>query len=195
MVSVGVVAERDYLYRDGLTDREPRALLEREIANNAWIESHLAPGEPMGEYWVTGDYSYRAKYSAADGLVLAGDAFAFLDPVFSSGVFLALKSGELVGDTVHQALAEGDTTAGRFTEYANTFCDGVEAMRKLVYAFYDRTFSFGMMLKEHPHLHRDLTDCLIGNLYIDFDPLFDAVAQFAEVPAPLPHGRPLVHAG
>jgi hypothetical protein len=40
----------------------------------------------------------------------------------------------------------------------------------------------------------DLTDCLIGNLFIDFDPLFNAVAEFARVPAPLSHGLPLAAA-
>jgi hypothetical protein len=65
-------------------------------------------------------------------------------------------------------------------------------MRKLVYAFYDHAFSFRVFLKHYPDLHGDMTDCLIGNLFRDFDPLFSAVAQFAKVPEPLSHGKPLV---
>ena len=89
-VSLGVVGERDYLYSDGTRSRcdyRPRNRKES-----------LGKGSPgrrsrqVGEYWVTGEYSYRSKFCAADGVVLVGDAFAFLDPVFSSGVFLALKT-------------------------------------------------------------------------------------------------------
>ena len=71
---------------------------------------------------------------------------------------------------------------------------GMEAMRRLVYAFYDRGFSFGQLLKEYPEFGPDLTDCLIGNLSRDLEPLFKAVSKFAAVPDPLPHGRPLVAA-
>ena len=73
-------------------------------------------------------------------------------------------------------------------------CRGIEGMRRLVYAFYDHAFSFRAFVNKYPHLAGDLTDCLIGNLFIDFDPLFDAVAKFAAVPAPLTHGAPLVEA-
>jgi hypothetical protein len=65
-------------------------------------------------------------------------------------------------------------------------------MRKLVYAFYDQAFSFKKFVSEHPDLKGDMTDCLIGNPTRDFDPLFSAVAEFAKVPQPLPHGKPLV---
>jgi hypothetical protein len=64
-------------------------------------------------------------------------------------------------------------------------------MRKLVYAFYNQEFSFREFITEFPSLKGDLTDCLMGNLSRDFKPLFDAVAKFAAVPEPLPHGKPL----
>jgi len=191
VVSVGIVAEKDYLYKD---TRELEAIFQREVKYNGWIEQHLAVGRQVGQYRVTGEFSYRSRYCAADGLVLIGDAFAFLDPVFSSGVFLALRSGELAADTIDEALGAGDVSAARFAEYGAEMRQGIEAMRRLVYAFYDHNFSFGSVIREHPHLRGDLTDCLIGNLLIDFEPLFEAVARFAEVPAPLAHGTPLVGA-
>ena len=75
-------------------------------------------------------------------MILAGDAFAFLDPVFSSGVMLALRSGELAADAADAALTDGDFSAARFTEYGAEFCKRIESMRRLVYAFYDHQFSF-----------------------------------------------------
>jgi hypothetical protein len=125
-------------------------------------------------------------------LILAGDAFAFLDPVFSSGVFIALRSGEMAADAADAALADGDFSAARFAAYGADLCKGIEAMRRLVYAFYDHAFSFRVFLKHHPDLHGDMTDCLIGNLSRDFDPLFAAVSEFAKVPEPLTHGKPLI---
>lgn len=188
VVSVGIVAEPSYLYRDG---RDPQRIFQREIESNQWIRDHLAPGKCTGQYHFTSDYSYRSRYCAADGLVLVGDAFAFLDPVFSSGVFLALKSGELAGEIVDRALDDGDYSADRFNDYGETLCQGIEAMRNLVYAFYDQAFSFGKLIRKYPHLRGDVTDCLIGNLFIDFKPLYSAVADFASLPEPLPHGRAL----
>ena len=189
IISVGIVAEKDYLYRD---TREPAEIFAREIEANPWIKEHLAPGEQFGKYWVTGEYSYRSRHCAADGLILAGDAFAFLDPVFSSGVFLALRTGELAGDAADAALTAGDFTAARFAQYGELVCEGIEAMRKLVYAFYDEAFSFKEFLMANPTLKGDLTDCLIGNITHDFGPLFGALKDFAKLPTPLSHGAPLV---
>ena len=187
VVSVGIVANKDYLFSES---KDPAAIFTREIQRNAWIKDHLSIGEQVGEYFTTSEFSYRARYCATDGLVLAGDAFAFLDPVFSSGVFLALKSGELAADTVDAALTAGDVSGARFAEYGEKLCRGLENMRKLVYAFYDKGFSFGRVIKAYPHLRGLLTDCLIGDLFEkDYDELFDAISEFAELPETLPHGR------
>jgi len=186
LVSVGIVGDREYLYRD---TRDSEEIFQREIKKNAWIRDHLKPGHPVDSYRVTSDFSYRSEYCADHGLVLVGDAFAFLDPVFSSGVLLALKSGELAADAVHAALSTGDVSAGNFKDYGETMCAGIEAMRNLVYAFYDEAFSFRSVLQESPGIQSDLTDCLVGHLDRDFSALYRAVAKFAVLPAPLGHGR------
>jgi len=123
--------------------------------------------------------------------VLVGDAFAFLDPVSSSGVYLALRSGELAADAVDDALGQGDVSAGRFGAYSAQLCREIEAMRKLVYVFYDSRFSFGRLVKSRPDVRGDLTDCLIGNLDRDFTDLFAALEKLATVPQPLSYGKPL----
>jgi flavin-dependent dehydrogenase len=191
VVSVGIVAEKDYLYK---STRDLAEIFHREVRNNVWVQQHLAAGQQFGPYRVTGEYSYRSRHCAANGLVLIGDAFAFLDPVFSSGVFLALCSGERAADVVDAALTEGDYSAQRFSEYGREMCYGIESMRRLVYTFYDHAFSFRTFIDAHPDLAGDLTDCLMGRLFADFDPLFAAVADFARVPPPLQHGSPLFEA-
>ena len=191
VVSVGVVAEKDYLFAQ---PRDLADIFHGEVEKNLWIKQHLAHGRQFGKYHTTREYSYRGEYSAEDGLVLVGDAMAFLDPVFSSGVYLALKSGMTAADTIHEALLAGDVSAARFVPYAERMCREIEAMRKLVYVFYHQSFSFGKLIRANPDIRGDLTDCLIGNLEKDFQQLFQAVEEQAAIPAPLPHGRPLVAA-
>jgi flavin-dependent dehydrogenase len=187
--SVGVVAEGKYLTRDGV--REPKDIFQREIGQNPWIKDHLAGGAQTGPYYLTSEYTFRARHSAADGLLLAGDSYGFLDPVFSSGIMLALKSGVMAGDAIHEAFLAGDFSAGRFEAYSRTLREGLENMRKLVYAFYDPHFSFRAVTDASPDLAGEITDCLSGDVNKDFSRLFAAVSQHAEVPEPLPYGLPL----
>jgi flavin-dependent dehydrogenase len=187
-VSVGVVSDGKYLCRDGVKD--PKAIFQREIPQNKWIESHLAGGVCTEEYWLTAEYTFRSEYCATDGLLLVGDAYGFLDPVFSSGLMLAFKSGVLAGDAIHQALHAGDCDAHRFDGYAQVMHEGIENMRKLVYAFYDPNVSFRTLTDEHPHLNGPLTDCLSGDINRDFSELFAAFAKYTSLPDSLPYGMP-----
>ena len=188
IISVGVVAEGKYLTRGGVKD--PKAIFEREIEQNQWIKSHLASGVNQGLHYITGEYSYHSQHCAEDGLVLAGDAFCFLDPVFSSGVLLALKSGMMAADAVNDALLAKDYSPGRFAEYGATLRLGIENMRKLIYAFYSPDFSFRQVTDRYPDLGGDITDCLSGDVNKDFSRLFAAVSEFVELPDALPYGGP-----
>lgn len=188
LISVGVVAEGKYLSRDGVKD--PKEMFEREVGRNVWIQEHLAPGKQTGKHYITGEYSYHSEFCASPGLVLVGDAFAFLDPVFSSGLMLALKSGTMVADAAHEAVVAGDFSPARFAEYGAALREGIENMRKLVYAFYEKDFTFRDVTNKYPDLIGDITDCLSGDVNKDFSRLFNAVAEFVPVPEPLPYGRP-----
>jgi flavin-dependent dehydrogenase len=192
MISVGVVAEGPYLMRGGVKD--PEKIFHREVEENQWIKGHLAVGVQTGPYRLTGEYSFHSKYCAMDGLVMVGDAFAFLDPVFSSGVMLALKSGSMAADIVHEALVARDFSATRFAAYGRTLREGVENMRKLVYAFYDTNFSFRVLCNKYPPLAGDITDCLSGDVNKDFSHLWKAIREYAELPETLPYGEPCAEA-
>jgi flavin-dependent dehydrogenase len=192
MVSIGVVAEGKYLTRDGV--KEPKDIFQREIEENQWVKQHLAVGESTGEYFITSEYSRHSRYCAAPGLLLVGDAFAFLDPVFSSGVMLALKSGQLAGEAIHEGLVADDLLPARFAEYGRTIRAGVENMRKLVYAFYDPNFSFREVIKKHPEAGGLITDCLSGDVNKDFTQLWDWIREFVPLPDDLPYGEPLAAA-
>jgi len=189
MISVGVVAEGKYLTRGGL--KSPEDIFRREVEQSQWIKQHLACGQQTGPWRLTSEYTHHAKHCGERGLLLVGDAFAFLDPVFSSGVMLALKSGVLAGDAVHQAIIEQDFSPDRFAGYARFLRDGVENMRKLVYAFYHPKFSFRQLTNKYPEAAGWVTDCLSGDVNKDFTPLWKQIEEFVLLPAPLPLGQPL----
>ena len=190
MISVGVVAEGKYLSRDGVKD--PEQIFKREIEQNLWIKDHLAVGRQTGKYFLTSEYSHHAQHCASDGLLLVGDAFAFLDPVFSSGVMLAFKSGVLAADSVHEAIVARDFSPERFADYATTLRTGIENMRKLVYAFYDPKFSFRKVTEKYPEMVGEITDCLSGDVNKDFSKLWKAIEEFVPLPEALPVGQPLI---
>ena len=116
-VSVGVVAGYDYLFKQRDT-KDPEAIYFEEVARCPGLQPKIAAAERAGPVRVAKEYSYRARDVAGDGWVLVGDAFGFLDPLYSSGILLALKSGELAGDAIVAALAAGDTAAQRILDAA-----------------------------------------------------------------------------
>lgn len=188
-VSVGVVAEGKHLTRDGA--REPKAIFDREVNENLWIKDHLAVGHQVGPYYSTSEYTHHARHCYREGLLLAGDAFCFLDPVFSSGLMLALKSGVLAADAAHEALVARDFAPERFAAYGAAMRQGIENMRKLVYAFYNPRFSFREVVEKHPELAGDITDCLSGDVNKDLSRLWTAISEFCPLPEALPLGAPL----
>lgn len=179
IISVGVVAEPSYLYRD---TRDPRAILYREVEGCTWIRDHVKVGQQVDPVRVTGEYTYHSAEIGGDGFCLVGDAFAFLDPLFSTGLFLALNSGCMVADTLHAALDNGDVTARTWEDYAAKQRHSVMAFRRLVTAFYDLTFSFREFLQEYPDLHPLVVDTLVGNVYKDLNPLYGALDAWAKRP-------------
>jgi type II secretion system (T2SS) protein E/tryptophan halogenase len=190
MVSVGVVAEGKYLSRDGV--KSPESIFKREIEQNVWIKEHLACGQQTGPHYITSEYTHHAKHCATEGLVLVGDAYCFLDPVFSSGLMFALKSGIMAAETIHEGILANNLSPARFSDYARTLRTGIENMRKLVYAFYDPKFSFADLTKKHPDASGEVTDCLSGDVNKDFSQLWKWVAEFAPLPDALPVGQPLI---
>jgi flavin-dependent dehydrogenase len=98
--------------------------------------------------------------------VLVGDAFGFLDPLYSSGVLLALRSGEQAADAIAEGLKSGDTSAAQLGKWGSSFNEGVDRMRRLVCEYYGG-FSFGGMVRKYPELRGTLTDLLIGDLFHD----------------------------
>ena len=163
IVSVGIVAPFDYLFKARSGHEQT---YHEEVERCPAVSSRISAAERATGYFATRDYSYRSTKVAGDGWVLIGDAFGFLDPLYSSGVLLALKSGELAADAIVEGLKNGDTSAAQLGNWGDAFNRGIDRMRRLVCEFYDG-FSFGRFVRRYPELRGTITDLLIGDLFTD----------------------------
>ncbi len=113
------------------------AMLER----SARMRQLLAGARRVSKAHGISDYSATSDRIAGDGWVLVGDAAAFLDPVFSTGVFLALATGERAAKTIDRALARrGRVVARDFAAYTRHSGRLWARFRRFVYGFYDPVF-------------------------------------------------------
>ena len=193
IVSVGVVAAYDYLFKDrGTTDIEK--IYFEEVERCPGLQPRIANATQADVFRAAKEYSYRSRQAAGDGWVVVGDAFGFLDPLYSSGVLLALTSGRMAADAINDAFDKNDFTRQELGRWEPDFVAGMERMRRLVCEFYDG-FSFGRFVRKHPDKKDLVTDVLIGDVFKkDIDelwPLMDELraeiaAAKAAAPAPAP---------
>ena len=162
IVSVGCTGAMSDIFPKGATPEETYA---RELKRCPALEKRLTNAERCMDFYTTRDYSYSSSQAAGPGWVLCGDAFGFIDPVYSSGVYLALKGGEFVADAVHAALEAGECSQARLESWKDEYLRGLENFRKLVYAFYTPGFSFGAFMRKHPQYRSNLVDILIGAVF------------------------------
>lgn len=161
--SVGIVAPFDYLFKDRGTHEE---VYEEEVRICPGVAERVANAKRITGYFATRDYSYRATKWAGDGWVMVGDAFGFLDPLYSSGVLLAMKSGELAADAITEGLEKNDLSEAQLGKWGDSLNQGIDRMRRLVCEYY-AGFSFGKFIKNYPDLKNTVTDLLIGDLFTD----------------------------
>ncbi len=162
-VSVGIVAPFDHLFA-GRGSHEQ--IYTEELERCPAVKDRISKATRATGYFATRDYSYRAEKVSGDGWVMIGDAFGFLDPLYSSGVLLALKSGQMAADAIVEGLQAGDLSAAQLGKWGPTLNQGIDRMRRLVCEYYDG-FSFGGFIRQYPHLTGTITDLLIGDLFTD----------------------------
>jgi len=164
ITSIGVVGDADYLLRGR---GKPADAFEEELNKCPGLVERLQEAERKSEFHVAKEFSYHTRKHAGDGWVLVGDAFGFIDPIYSSGVYFALKSGELAADCIVEGLRANDTSARQLGKWTDEFKSGSKWIRKLVDAYYTNEFSFGHFMRDYPNHQGNLTDLLIGRIFYD----------------------------
>jgi flavin-dependent dehydrogenase len=147
LMSVGVVLPRAAFLRQG--SPAPDSLLEQAIADTPVVSRLLSVARREWPVRVEKDFSFGSRAYAGDRWLLAGDAGSFLDPVFSTGVTIALESGLEAGQAVAAGLVAGDLSAARFGRFASRQTQRYRSFRRFVLGFYTQEFR-DLFFSENP---------------------------------------------
>jgi flavin-dependent dehydrogenase len=104
VTSIGLVVDKDHLPRCGLT---PEELLARTIAATPFVGGRMTAAQRTTPVYVRRDFSFGMRRVVGENYALVGDAAGFLDPIFSTGVFMAMKSADLAADAIEARLHRG----------------------------------------------------------------------------------------
>jgi flavin-dependent dehydrogenase len=110
--------------------------LEQCIAEQPLLLAEMGNAERVSPVYSAGDYSYRNRKLFGDRWLLAGDAAGFIDPVFSSGVFLAIMSAEKAADALHEVLRDKSRKARLFRDYSRRVNRVMDVYLTFVSAWY-----------------------------------------------------------
>lgn len=148
VTSIGVVAQK------GARSQSKESLKDffwRKVTQSGYLAECMAKAVPQGEYKIESDYCFAFDQFGKERVLLAGDASSFIDPVFSSGVYLALESGLLAAKTIDLQLEEAgvEDSDTLYQTYTKTMKDRVAVMRQLIESYYDND-SFEVFMSPQP---------------------------------------------
>ena len=148
LMSVGVVLPR--AAASTFREMEASELLDSAIAETPVVARLLLSARREWPVRVEKDFSFASRAYAGDRWALAGDAGSFLDPVFSTGVAIALESGLEAAQAMADGLAAADLSARRFRVYARRQRERYRSFRRFVLAFYTPEFRDLFFAEEPP---------------------------------------------
>jgi flavin-dependent dehydrogenase len=130
VTSVGVVGTQTFFKaRDARLD----ALFARAVAASPSVADRMANARPIGSLVACADYSYDSRYYVGEGHILVGDAAAFIDPLFSSGVMMAMSTAAF-GATVVEASLDGlDSRERHMRDYERKIRLSLRSLSWLIY--------------------------------------------------------------
>jgi len=161
LMSVGVVLPQAAFRK--VLSLDPPALLDRMIADTPAVARLLSAATREWPVRVEKDYSFSSRAYAGDRWVLIGDAGSFLDPMFSTGVAIALESGLEGAQAVSDGLKRGDLSMRTFATFARRQRQRFLSFRRFVLAFYTPQFrDLFFTEKPHPRMFRSLVTVFAG---------------------------------
>ena len=131
--SIGVVLEAADFKSSGLSAEE---FFERAIAEQPLVRNRIGAGRRVSQVYTAADFSYRSERLTGDRWLLAGDAAGFIDPVFSSGVFLAVLAGEQAADVLDEVLDHPKRARRLFRHYERLVNRAMDVYLRFVESWY-----------------------------------------------------------
>lgn len=164
IVSVGVVAPAAYFKEQGVDKTE---YLRREITNlNPELSRRVVKTSFVEEVRSVTSYSYATNNYAGPGYICVGDSHQFTDPIFSFGVFLAMKEAEFAATAIRKHLGQnGERKSDPFAEYIAVTTEGQDAIRDVIDTFWEYPLVFTRMASGAAQ--DDITDLFAGRVYGD----------------------------
>jgi len=160
-MSVGLVVSRDHLKGCGLSAEE---LLDQTIAGAPYLAERVKKEDRVTQVYVRRDFSFSVKRRSGKNFALIGDAAGFLDPIFSTGVFMAMKSADLAADAIEQRLRKGSMRLLR--RYGRSFESAMNKYFRFIDNFYRREFlEVFLQPKTDFGLIPVITGILAGNIF------------------------------
>jgi FADH2-dependent halogenase len=135
--SVGLVLDQETLAQAG---EPPEAVFDRFLAQARPLQRRMTRARRVGPLRTASDFSYHNQRLTGPRLLRVGDAAGFMDPIFSAGVFLAMRSGKLAAETVRAALKEGNDGRRLLAEYERKIWRGMHFYWRMVEGFYTTPF-------------------------------------------------------
>jgi flavin-dependent dehydrogenase len=135
--SVGVVLDSEIFRKSRLS---AEAFLEQTLAEQPIIAKRMTNARRVSQVYVEADFSYRSASLHGDRWLLAGDAAGFIDPIFSSGVFLAVFSGERSADVLNEVLDHPRKAKRLFAGYERAVNRAMDIYLRFVNAWYTKEF-------------------------------------------------------
>ena len=158
--------------------RERARVLDDRVARSPSVAALLATGRRTTDVFGHASWSYAIREASGERHVLVGDALGFVDPIFSTGVHLAVVSGQLASEVVIAALARGALpTREDFAAYARHMDRAHEVVNQLVLSFYDGGLLKTFVFNKHPmpELEQALTEVLAGDFWSESNPFLQKV--------------------
>lgn len=130
VTSIGVVGTQDFFKRRKSGFEE---FFAQAVAMSPSLSARLAGAERISPVTATGNYSYESKTMHGDGWIMVGDAYAFIDPVFSSGVLLAMASAEMGAEAAHVWLDDPRRADGMIRAFERKVRRALHSLSWLIY--------------------------------------------------------------
>ena len=157
-VSVGCVMDQAEFTRSKQT---PEEFFNRIWQSSSEMRARMKDAKLVSAIQATSEFSYRNRQFVGPRLLRVGDAAGFMDPVFSSGVYIAMYSGRLAARQVLASLAAGDDGRRRFKSYEKTIRQAMDLYLEMIEGYYSRPF---MELFMEPREKFRLPDAMVAIL-------------------------------
>lgn len=148
ITSIGVVTEKE-VFKSSNSDIE--GFFESHVRSNPTLATNLKNATRINEFKREGNYSYRVESFVGNGYLLIGDAARFVDPIFSSGVSVALYSAKYASEVIIPALKDKDVRQERFESYQERMEKGVKIWYEFITLYYKLLHLFTYFIKTKKH--------------------------------------------